>query len=51
MVAGGVIRNACLAAAFLAASGEDGGVLTTRLLLRAANRELAKLGRLTDNGE
>jgi SpoVK/Ycf46/Vps4 family AAA+-type ATPase len=48
---GGVIRNACLSAAYLAAAGADDGVLTTRLLLRAANRELAKLGRLVDESD
>jgi hypothetical protein len=45
-VAGGVIRNACLHAAFLAAAGHGGGRITTGLLRQSMQRELVKLGRL-----
>jgi hypothetical protein len=44
-LAGGGIRNASLAAAFLAA--EDGGVIGMRHLVRGVALEYAKLGRLT----
>lgn len=47
-VSGGIIRNACVGATFLAAAGQGGGKLTTDLLLRALRRELQKLGRLLD---
>jgi AAA+ superfamily predicted ATPase len=47
-VPGGVIRNACLSAAFLAAAGHSGGLVTTDLVVRSLRRELQKLGRLTD---
>jgi hypothetical protein len=44
-LAGGNIRNASLAAAFLAA--EDGGVIAMRHLVRGVALEYGKLGRLT----
>jgi hypothetical protein len=47
-VPGGIIRNACLSAAFLAAAGQGGGVITTELVVRTLRRELQKLGRLVD---
>jgi len=47
-VSGGVIRNACLTAAFLAAAGHSDGLITTDLLERSLRRELQKLGRLVD---
>lgn len=49
-VAGGVIRNACLHAAFLAAAGHGGGRVTTALLQQSMQRELVKLGRLVPPG-
>jgi hypothetical protein len=42
-LSGGNIKNAALAAAFLAA--EDGGPLTTKHLLRAVEREYQKMGK------
>jgi hypothetical protein len=46
-LSGGSIRNAALAAAFLAA--EEGGIVATRHLVHAARRELLKMGRLVDD--
>ena len=42
-LSGGNIKNIAVGAAFLAAS--DGGVVTPEIILRAARRELDKLGR------
>ena len=43
-ITGGTIRNACLAAAFLAA--DEGGPITMERVARALKREFQKLGRL-----
>jgi SpoVK/Ycf46/Vps4 family AAA+-type ATPase len=48
-MAGGNIRNMALAAAFFAA--EDGALVDMRHLIRAAQREYQKMGKVVVNGE
>jgi hypothetical protein len=48
-VTGGVIRNAMLGAAFLAADGH--GVITMETIIRAMLREYQKTGRLRSEAE
>jgi ATP-dependent 26S proteasome regulatory subunit len=49
-VPGGIIRNACLSAAFLAAADEQ-QVISMPLLVRALQREMQKVGRLTTKAD
>lgn len=49
-VPGGIIRNACLSSAFLAAAAHE-KVITMPVLVRALQREMQKVGRLTTKAD
>lgn len=49
-VPGGIIRNACLSSAFLAAASDE-QVITMPVLVRALQREMQKVGRLTTKAD
>lgn len=49
-VPGGIIRNACMSSAFLAAATDE-KVITMPVLVRALQREMQKVGRLTTKAD